>query len=413
MNHSLKNVLVKDSTSQFNDCVCNIDIENGFIKKIEVIDAPSSGVIVTNSFIDLDCELDDPGNEHKEDIRSGLQCAEAGGFSAICPSPNTNPATDSKSNVEYLQSRGSNYTSSVIPFGSISKGCEGKDLSEMLDLESSGVRGFTDGKPIENSELLLKALQYAQKFDGLIIDRPMDRNLSYFGQINEGKISTYLGMRGIPNIAEYLVVERDLSILRYAGGKLHLSGISCKESVDLIKAAKKSGLNITCDVGLFHLMYDEETIEPFDTLFKVMPPFRSLTDQKALFKGLKDGTIDAVTTQHRPQDQESKALEFDLADFGLIGLQTTFPVINALKTKCSIDLLIEKLSHGPRKVLGIDPVKIDVGATAEIAVFDESSEWELDGDSNLSKSKNTPLFGTKLKGSCIGLINGDKSNLSQ
>ena len=403
----LKNALIIDPKSSQHKKESNILIKDGVIESIgaskadQVIDC--SGKMISAGWFDLNANFCDPGYEFKEDLMSGTQTAARGGFTDVHLVPITDPVIQNKSDVEYL-------TSSTQPevdlhiSASVSDLQGGKNLTEILDLFHYGARSFSDGdQPIWNTELLLKALQYTASLDVPIIQNARDIHLASNTHMHEGFTSTLLGLRGEPSLSEALTVSRDLDILRYSGGKLHFTKISSSTAVDLIRQAKNEGLNVTCDVSIFHLLFTEENINDFDSIYKSKPPYRTVSDQKALFKGLKDGTIDAICSNHRPQDQESKQLEFDLAEAGAISLQTFYPSL--LKTKLPIDLAIEKITHGPRKILGLSEVTIDEGNPAKLTVFDPNAEWEFNGSSNESKSTNSPYWGKQLKGKVVATIN--------
>jgi dihydroorotase len=410
----LANAKIFDPSSEFHLQTTNILIEDGVITQIGEIPEGKSidlkGKIVAPGWVDLFANFNEPGLEHKEDLKSGSAAAANGGFTDVCLIPNTSPVIESKSEVEYIKARSKDVD--LWPLGAVSEGLKGENLTEILDLHKHGAVAFTDGThPIWNSELLLKALQYVQKFDGLIMSRPQDVGLSRHTQMHEGVVSTTLGMTGEPSIAEYITIQRDIEILKYVGGKIHFSQISCERSVSLIKHAKDAGLNVTCDVSINHLIFTENDLESFDTNFKLEPPLRREKDRKALIKGLNNGVIDAICSSHQPHDQECKQLEFDLADFGAIGLQTVYPALLSIQNELPLEAAFEKMSAGPRRVLGLDPVSIEVGSVAKLAIFDPEEEWVLDGKTNKSKSKNSPFIGKKLKGRALGIINKETVSL--
>jgi dihydroorotase len=259
---------------------------------------------------------------------------------------------------------------------------------------------------------MLKSLQYIQNFGGLVIDRPSDKLLTISGQMNEGKISTLLGFKGIPKLAEELIVERNLSILEYAGGRLHLSLISSPRSLDLIRAAKKKGLKVTCDVAFYLLVLDDSLLTSFDTNLKVNPPLRDKEDITFFWKAVADDTIDAIVTDHNPQDDESKKLEFDLAEFGMIGLETAFAALNTHNKKIRIEKIIQKMTEGPRNILNLPSPPIAEGEIANLTVFDTETEWQFTESDIRSKSKNTPFKGKKFKGKVIAVFNKKKHYLN-
>jgi dihydroorotase len=413
MSLKLNNVRVLDRRSSHHQSLVSLEIDKGKILKIGpplnqsqgVIDM--NGVIVSPGWVDMSSSFGDPGYEHREDIFSGLECAKYGGFTHVLLQPNTNPVIDNKSAVEYVLTKSRGHVVELHPMAAISNGNKGEMMSEMVDLLQSGAVAFTEGvKSTDNSELLLKALQYTSGFNGLVINRPEDPDLARFGQMHEGSMSTSLGMKGIPALAEIIMIERDLNILRYTGGRLHFSSISAGESVEVLAKAKKEGLNVSCDVAIHNLLLTDESLSDFDTNYKVNPPLRSEKDRKALIKGLKNGTIDAITSDHQPHDTEEKNLEFDLADFGITSLQTVLPSIITLSKELPLELLLEKISNGPRAVLGWEPIIMEEGHDADFTLIDPDHEWRYDHATNHSKSLNSPYFGQDLKGICAGVIRG-------
>ena len=417
MSFLLKNCLIYDRHSSHDLKKTNILIEKGMIRSIGSSSTSAkefdlNGAILCPGWVDLNANFNDPGLEHKEDITSGKRVAQASGITDVAIFPNTDPILETKGDVEYVTSK-SNSIVNLHPIAALSEGTNGKGLTEILDLREAGAVAFSDGStPIWNAELLLKALQYIQKFDGLTITRPSDPHLSKNAQMHEGKTSTILGMRGEPAISEKMQIANQLEILRYAGGRLHFTMISTAEGLKLIKKAKKEGLKVTCDVGINHLRFTHRNVSNFDTNYKIDPPFRTETDRKALIKGVNDGVIDAIVSGHQPQDRESKFLEFDMASPGVISMQTMFSVLMSLKNQLNLDMAIDRLTHGPREILGLEPVKIEKGAEARFAIFDSKLEWVLDEDSNKSKSKNSPFWEQSILGKSIGLVIGEKIELN-
>ena len=408
----LSNATIFDPASKFHQKKSDILIEDGAITGVgkgfsakKTIDC--SKKLVFPGFVDLFAHFNDPGYEHKEDLLSGSKAAIAGGFTDVLLVPNNHPVTETKSDVEYLRTR-SRHGVDLWPMAAVSEGTLGENLTEILDLHTAGAKAFSDGiNGIWNTELLLKALQYVQKFDGLIINRPRDRHLSQHTHMHEGTVSTLMGIKGEPSISEELAIQRDLDILRYAGGKLHFSQVSTEKAVKLIKRAKKEGLNVTCDVGVHHLVFTDEHIVDFDANFKSDPPFRSEKDRKALIKGLVDGTIDAIVSSHQPQDSENKELEFDLAAFGLIGIQTFYPLLNSLEAELPGDIMVAAITENPRKILGLAPVKIEEGFPAKLTIADPDQPWVYNRENNQSKSENSPLLNQKQTGKILGIVNGE------
>jgi dihydroorotase len=347
--------------------------------------------------------------EYKEDLQSGRKTAAAGGFTGVALLPNTHPTIESKNEIHYLTTGNVSAVTQVYPYGAVTKSCKGEELTEMLDMHAAGAVAFTDGeKPVWHTDIFLKTLLYLRKFDGLLINKPEDKYLNAFGTMNEGKVNTVLGMKGMPKIAEEVMIKRDLQILEYAGGRLHFSNISSAESVRMIRNAKKSGLRVTCDVAAYNLIWEDKMVGDYDTCFKLNPPLREQNDIRALEKGLLDGTIDAITTSHSPQDKESKRLEFDHAEFGITGLQTFFSLLLSKYSWKEVLRLMEKFTVNPRKILGLEVPAIAEGQKANLTLFDPEGEWIFTDEVNLSKSDNNPLRNTKLKGTIIGVLNNGR-----
>ncbi|MCP4457513.1 MAG: amidohydrolase family protein [Cytophagales bacterium] len=409
----LKNCLIYDQQSRHHLKKTNIFIDKGVIQSIgsgsvKAKEIDLKGAILTPGWLDLNANFNDPGLEHKEDLKSGAMTAKYGGITDVALLPNTIPVLESKSDVEYVKSQ-SGKPINLYPIAALSEGTMGENLTEMLDLHEAGAVAFSDGmKSIWNSELLVKALQYAQKFNGLIISRPADPHLSRNVQMHEGLTSTSLGMRGEPAISEKIQIANQLEILRYAGGRLHFSMVSTADGLKLIKGAKKEGLNVTCDVGINHLRFTDRDVSNFDTNFKIEPPYRSDADRKALIKGVNDGMIDAIVSGHQPQDREGKFLEFDMASPGVISLQTMFAVLISLQDELDLATAISVLTRGPREVLGLDPVSIEKGSLARLAFFDPDAEWTMNDKSNQSKSQNSPFWDIQLRGKSLGIVIDNK-----
>jgi dihydroorotase len=296
--------------------------------------------------------------------------------------------------------------------GTVSKDVKGEALTDMLDMTDAGAIAFSDGLiPLWNSDLLLKSLLYIKKVAGLIIDKPEDKWLALYGTMNEGEHSALLGMKGIPALAEELAVARDIEIAAYTKGRLHISNISTEGSVKLIRVAKKRGLHITCDVAAHQLVFNDSAVLSFDTNYKVNPPFRTPADCKALLKGLQDGTIDAIVSSHQPHDQECKQLEFDLADFGIIGQQTVLPMLADVANKIGWELIIDKLTNQARAIIKLPIPAIKEGTNANLMLFNPGHSWEYNFNSNKSKSQNSPLFGQTLKGKVMAVFNNGQQQI--
>lgn len=406
---------ISDKGSPFHKKNKNVLISNGRITEIgdknytadKVIKA--EGMILSSGWFDLGTFAGDPGLEHKEDLNSLCKAAAAGGFTDVAILPNTHPSIQSKNEVSYVTRNNDTRLVQVHALASITRNNKGEELTEMIDLNEAGAIGFTDGlKSVWHTDIFLKSLQYLQKFDGLLIDHPEDNWLNLFGQMHEGINSTMLGLKGMPRIAEEIAVSRNLELLNYAGGRLHFAKISTAKSIDLIRAAKKRGLKVSCDITAYQALLDDSLLANFDTNYKVNPPLREKTDNEALIKGLKDGTVDILCSGHAPHDEESKNLEFDLADFGIINLQTLATQLSSLSRWVDIHDLIEKVSTNPRKLLNLEVPKIEMDQKACLTLFDPEREWTFNSENNFSKSKNSPWLETSLKGKAVATFNNTK-----
>ena len=403
---------ILDPQSTFHRKKTNVLIKAGVIAYIgdnkpkadKVID--EKGSILTPGWLDLQANFCDPGDEHKEDLMTGRNVAMAGGYTEVAVLPNTKPVIQSKSDIEYISRDNKSSLVQLWPIAAISKNTEGEDFTEILDLEAAGAVAYSDGLiPLWNTDLLRKSMLYVQKFDGLVIDRVQEKWLSQFGIMNEGVNSALLGMKGIPSLAEEVSVARDIQILEYTGGKVHLSNLSSSKSVALVRKAKKKGLQITCDVAIHQLIYTDDAVLEFDSTYKVNPPLRGKKDIKGLIKGLIDGTIDAIVTAHQPQDEENKKLEFDHAANGMNNMQVVLPLLNLLKKDIPFEMLVSKITSGPRAILGIENPKIEKGAKANVTLLRPNMKWEFNNETNQSKSINSPLFGEELIGKVVAVFN--------
>ena len=417
MNILIKSARVIDPRGKNHNKIRDILIENGVIKKIaakiketKAITYTANNLHISIGWMDLHANFRDPGFEYKEDIISGCKAAAKGGFTGVLLMPENNPITDNNTQVEYIQSKGKDNIVSVHAAGSITKAMQGNQMVEMYDMKKAGALAFTDDKKaLQNNEVIKHALLYAKDFDGLIMNFANDNSIANGGQIHEGEISTALGLKGIPAIAEEIMIDRDISLCKYTESKLHLSYISTKNSVSKIKKAKKEGSKISADVALHNLILTDEEITHFDTRYKVMPPLRSKKDCTALIKGLKDGTIDVICTDHSPEDEENKKTEFDNAAFGIIGLETAFGLIGKHLSKyLSLAEIIEKIAINPRRLLQLESGNIEEGNMANLTLFNPDLEWEFQKTDIESKSVNTPFVGEKLKGKALAICNKGK-----
>jgi len=410
---------ILDPSSPYHKKEKNVVINNGRIVEIGDKNFSADKVIRANGmklsvgWFDLGTFIGDPGLEHKEDIDSASKAAAAGGFTGLAVLPNTAPCVQTKNEISYLIKGNDSQLVQIHALAAVTKNNKGEELTEMIDLHEAGAVAFTDGlKPIWHTDILLKSLQYLQKFNGLLIDHPEDIWLNLFGQMHEGINSTRLGLKGMPRIAEDIAVNRNLDLLGYAGGRLHFSRLSSGRAVDLIRTAKKK-FNVSCDVTVYQALLDDSVLFDFDTNFKVNPPLREKHDNDALIKGLRDGTIDVLTSGHTPHEEESKNLEFDLSDFGMINLQTFAANLVALSQAVELDALLEKITTNPRKLLGLDVPKIDVEEKANLTLFDPNKMWTFDEKVNLSKSKNSPWLNKEIKGKAVAVFNNGRSRIDE
>jgi dihydroorotase len=415
MNLLIKQATVIDSTSQYNGRVVDILIEKGVITQVKKNIVPEKGIKtieadglhVSAGWLDMQVNFCDPGYEHKETLDNGLKSAAKGGFTSVCLMSGTNPPLHNKAQIEYVVNRAKGNLVDVLPIGTLSHNQEGKDLSEMYDMKLSGAAAFSDyKKTAKDAGLILRALQYSQNINSFIIAHCDDKTISHDGLVNEGVISTKLGLKGIPALAEEIMLQRNIQILEYTGGKMHIPTISTKGSVELIKKAKAKKLNITCGVAAYNLLLDDSELEGFDTNYKVNPPLRTKEDIDALKKGIADGTIDVIVSDHNPQDIESKDLEFDLADNGMVGLESCFGVLNAaLASKLALENMIDSLTKNPRTILGLDSVTIKEGVEANLTLFNPTKKYVFEKSHLVSSNKNSGIIGKELKGLVIGVIN--------
>ncbi len=387
-----------------------------------VLDA--SGLVVCPGFIDLHCHLREPGFEEKETIATGTKAAAKGGFTTVCCMPNTNPPLDNRSTVEYVIAKAETEGSiRVLPIGCVTKGREGKELTEMAELAEAGVIAFSDdGEPVRSSAILCHALDYASGLGLTIIDHCEDKTLSEGGLINEGWVSVRLGLKGIPAAAEEIMVARDLALAQLTKGKLHIAHVTTEGSVDLIHRAKDKGVKVTAEVTPHHLLLTEERVMGwhggkdniiYDTNAKINPPLRTQKDIDALLRGLKLGIIDAIATDHAPHTLVDKMCEFGLAAFGISGLETAFGCLMSLVHQDKLDLttLISKLTIEPAKIIGTkygELGTLKIGTQADIILFDPNKEWIVDSHHFASKGRNTPFDGCRFKGKIMVTIWGGK-----
>ncbi len=411
----LKSVTVIDPQGPHHMQVVDILIDQGIIKDIapSINDGNATPLEYPNAHVSLgwfdpSVSLGEPGFEERETLSNGVMVAAKSGYTALGIQPNTNPVTQTKAAVNFIKAKAD--LVSLYPIGALTVDTKGEDLCELFDMSNAGAIGFGDyKKPIKDPNVLKLALEYAQSFSGIICSFPMDAALASNGMINESAQSVHLGLKGIPKLSEHLQITRDLSILKYTGGRLHIPTISTAESVALIRQAKKQGLDVSCSVAIYNLILNDQILESFDTNHKLLPPLREQEDQQALIEGLKDGTIDGVTSDHNPIDIEHKNVEFDHAKYGSIGLEHTFGV---LAKGLDLENTIKALT-GLRKCFDLPLDAICAGGPANLTVFnpDHLGTAEL-GQIN-SKSKNAALLGCATKGIVLGTINGDKQHWNE
>ena len=415
----IKNATISCPSSPFHGKNKDILIDKGIISKIgsnlkvsanNTIDV--KGLHVSVGWMDCFANFADPGEEFKETLESGANAASAGGFTDVMLIPNTQPVVYSKSHVEYLKEKSKSLIVNVHPIGAVTKNAEGKELSEMFDMKNSGAIAFSDGiNPIQSSGVLQKALEYILAIDGTIIQLPDDKTIGTFGLMNEGKISTRLGLQGKPALSEELMVARDIELARYTNSRIHFTGISTQKSLELIAAAKKEKLKISCSATPYHLFFCEEDLKDYDTNLKVNPPLRTKKDRDALLKGVKNGTIDFIASHHQPQDWDHKVCEFQYAKNGMEILESVFGV--AMVCGISVERFIKMQTENIRKVFSLPAISIVEGEKGSLTLFLPDEEYEFSQKDILSKSKNNAFIGQKLKGKVFGIINKDRLFLNK
>lgn len=417
MNLIVRAAKIIDSKSPFHNQIVDLLIEDGNIKKIgtsianpyNLLELKLDNLHVSQGWFDSSVCFGEPGYEDCETIENGLLVAAKSGFTAVALQPQTQPIIDNQSQVHFVQSKAKDAATQLYPIGALTKESLGKDLAELYDMKNAGAIAFGDyNRSVSNANLLKIALQYAQDFDGLVIAFSQDSDLKGNGVVNEGMVSTQLGLKGIPAMAEELQVARNLFLLEYTGGKLHIPTISTEKSVALIKEAKSKGLQVTCSVAVHHLTLTDEKLHGFDTRYKVAPPLRADSDRKALLQGVLDGTIDMITSDHNPIDIEHKKMEFDLAKNGTIGLESSF---GALISILPLETVIENLTHG-KAIFGIQESTIKEGNLANLSFFNPEETWTFTKEKIQSKSKNSAFLGQEMKGKAYGIYNQGKLVIS-
>ena len=403
------------SPAQMIDETCDILIDKGKIAAIgkgldgkgaEMIDA--SGKVVTPGLIDIHVHLRDPGLEYKEDIVTGTLSAVTGGFTAVACMPNTKPVNDNQTVTTYIMNKAAKQGHCrVFPIASITKGLDGESMTEMGELKELGVCAVSDdGKPVSNPQLMRRAMEYARPFGITIISHAEDLDLVGSGVMNDGPVATELGLKGIPWVAEDAATAREVMLAEFTGAHLHVAHVSTKGSIEIVRQAKKRGVNVTCEAAPHHFTLTDEAVRGYNTNAKMNPPLRSAEDREAVRQGIADGTVDAIATDHAPHHIDEKNVEFNLAMNGIVGLETALPLTLSLVEDGLIDLpkAVALLTSGPAAVLGLPLGQLKEGDAADLTVIDPGLEWTVDAKKLASKSKNTPFDGWLMKGAALYTI---------
>lgn len=416
----IRQAKVIDPNSSFHNHVVDLLIENGKVQDISasiggtadtILEVP--GLCVSPGFVDVFADYREPGYEHKETIATGLNAAAAGGFTDVLLAPNTLPAVTSKSGVQYVLQQAKNHVVHAHSLGAITQDIAGKALAEMMDMHRSGAIAFTDGwLPLQNANLMLKAMEYVSAFKGLLLQIPLDASLASGGLMHEGVLSTQLGMPGIPVLAETIMIHRDIALLRYTGSRLHITGVSTAAGLEMIRAAKQEGLDITCSVTPYHLALTDEALKGYDSVYKVAPVLRSEADRLALISGLEDGTIDCIASHHRPQEWDAKAKEFESASDGMNIQEIAFQVmLEAVGGVISIERIIDALAVRPRAIFGISHPTVAKGAD-RLTFFSSEGSTNFTETNKESLSGNNPFLGKSLKGKIVGILGNNQVYLN-
>lgn len=416
----IKQAHINDPSSPHNGSRSDILIESGIITQVQASITTAADTIITGNdlhvspgWVDVFANFADPGQEYKETLESGAQAAAAGGFTDVFVIPNTLPVIDSKAQVEYIRHKSVTLPVSVYPIGAISKNTEGRDLAEMYDMRASGAIAFSDGlHPVQSSGVLVKALQYVKTFDGIIIQLPDDKSIGASGLMHEGIISAQLGLSGKPMMAEELLVARDIKLARYAGSKLHFTGVTSPKSLEYIRRAKEAGIAVTCSVTPYHLFFTDTDIRQYDTNLKVYPPLRTQKEVNLLRKAVADGTVDCIATHHLPHETDSKVVEFETAAYGMIGLETCYAALQTAMPDIPSNKWVELLSINARSIFGLEKRVIKKELPAIVTIYEPSALIEVNSAFFKSRSLNSPFIGKHLKGKVMGIINGEKVYLN-
>ena len=417
----IKKAQINDPGSSHHGKRSDILIEAGLIKDIQAtIQADAERVIdgsdlhVSPGWVDVFANFADPGQEYKETLQTGANAAAAGGFTDVFVIPNTSPVIDAKSAVEYVRHKSASLPVNIYPIGAISRHAEGKDLAEMYDMRASGAIAFSDGlNPVQSAGVLVKALQYVKTFDGVVIQIPDDKSVGSHGLMHEGIVSTQLGLAGKPLLAEELLVARDIKLARYANSKLHFTAVTSPKSLEYIRRAKESGIQVTCSVTPFHLFFTDSDIQQYDTNLKVYPPLRPPNIVEALRKAVSDGVVDCIATHHLPHETDSKVVEFETAANGMIGLETCYAALKTAMPGISEARWAELLSLNPRQIFGLDKVTIEKDSPAVVTIYQPAEQIKVTEAFFKSRSRNSAFTGKTLNGRIVGIINKDKLYISE
>ena len=413
MNLIIRQAKIIDPKSNFHNQVVDLKIIDGKFAEIasnisnidNLKEIQFDNLHVSQGWFDTSVCFGEPGFEERETIGNGLNVAAKSGFTGVCLQPNSFPVIDNQSQINFVKSKSLGFATDLFPVGALTKNSDGKDMAELFDMKNAGAIAFGDyNKSIENANLMKIALQYVQDFDGLIIAFSQDDDLKGNGIVNEGIVATSLGLKGIPNLAEELQIARNLQLLEYSGGKLHIPTISTANSVELIREAKAKGLQVTCSMAVHNLVLTDEKLRNFDTRYKLSPPLRTENDVQVLIAGILDNTIDCITSDHNPIDIEHKKMEFDMAKNGTIGLESAF---GSLLTILPLEKVVEKLTFG-RTIFGLDNYSINIGQVANISLFETNENCFFTKDNIQSKSKNSAFLGEKMKGKVYGIYNNSQ-----
>ncbi|MFP5437986.1 MAG: dihydroorotase [Bacteroidia bacterium] len=412
MNLIFKNAVIVDPYSHYHNQTADIQVQNGIISKIgtnlategfDVIELDN--LHISRGWFDTSVSFGEPGHEDRETIANGLDVAAKSGFTDVAVQPTGSPVADKQADIYFLKSKAAHTATAIHPIGALTKGSEGKDIAELFDMKNAGAIAFGDyQKALQDANILKIALQYVQDFDGLVIAFAQDDKIKGKGVVHEGIVSTRLGLKGIPALAEELQIVRNLYLLGYTGGKLHIPTISTAKSVQLIREAKAKGLKVTCSVAAHQLLFTDDVLTDFSSNYKVLPPLRTDDERKALIEGVLDGTIDIITSDHNPLDVEVKKLEFDLAKDGTVGLESAF---GALNTLLPLEVVVEKLTAG-KAIFGIENHSIAEGSAASFTLFTPVGEHVFAESDILSKSKNSAFLGQSVTGKAYGIYNNGK-----